>query len=298
MLTASVINHFYAMNAPFAAKNIRRLAETAVGGLRACKIFHCTAPAWSIKTGNPPMTPRHLFFRRVVACTGALQMLALFSVSGQVDPPVERRSSVRIEPRLSEGEQALARARAAANRQNVAQAYAEYGTALRLLPRTGPQYAEALRGFSETGVKLAEQRLAEGRASEADRITREVLRANANYRPALNLLSRLQRSVSQRAPGRRRAEVFPRQHDRRHQARLFGHRPPQGLKNRTSRKWRLERRAPLHGPHPKPPKPLHFPESMAGNRRPGTLHQPSPLWLGLHPLGWPQRLGRLLAGRP
>lgn len=134
------------------------------------------------------MIPRPIFFRRV-ACISALQMLTLFSVLGQVDSSLARRPSVRIESRLSEGEQALARARAAANRQNVGQAYAEYGTALRLVPRTAPQYAEALRGFSESGVKLAQQRLREGRAPEAERIAREVLSANPGYRPALALLA-------------------------------------------------------------------------------------------------------------
>jgi esterase/lipase superfamily enzyme len=84
----------------------------------------------------------------------------------------------------------LARARAAAKKPDLAQAYAEYGIALRLVPRTGPQHDEALRGFSESGVKLAQQRLEEGQASEAERIAREVLKANPGYRRALALLVR------------------------------------------------------------------------------------------------------------
>lgn len=135
------------------------------------------------------MTLCHLSFRRVVVCAGVLQMLALVSVFAQVDPRLTRRPLVPLEARLSEGEQALVRARAAANKQNVAQAYAAYGAALRLVPRTGPQHDEALRGYSESGVKLAQQRLKEGRAPEAERIAREVLSANPGYRPALALLA-------------------------------------------------------------------------------------------------------------
>lgn len=120
-------------------------------------------------------------------------MLALVSVLGQADPRLTRRPSVPIEARLGEGEQALSRARAAANKQNVAQAYAEYGTALRLLPRTGPQHDQALREFSESGVKLAQQRLREGQAAEAERIAREVLSANPSYRPARAFLASISR---------------------------------------------------------------------------------------------------------
>jgi esterase/lipase superfamily enzyme len=120
-------------------------------------------------------------------------MLALVSVFAQVDPRLTRRPFVPLEARLSEGEQALVRARAATNKQNVAQAYAEYGAALRLVPRTGPQRDEALRGYSESGVKLAQQRLKEGRAPEAERIAREVLSANPGYRPALALLASVSR---------------------------------------------------------------------------------------------------------
>lgn len=135
------------------------------------------------------MTLCHSSFRWVVACAGILQMLALGPVFAQVDPRLTRRPSVPLEARLGEGEQALTRARAAAHRQDIGQAYAEYGAALRLAPRTGPQHDEALRGFSETGVKLAQQRLREGRAPEAERIAREVLSANPGYRPALALLA-------------------------------------------------------------------------------------------------------------
>lgn len=144
------------------------------------------------------MTLCHLSLSRVVVFAGVLQMLALGSVFAQVDPRLTRRPLVpRDEARLAEGEQALVRARAAASKENVAQAYAEYGAALRLAPRTGPQRDEALRGFSESGVKLAKQRLKEGQAAEAERIAREVLSANPGYRPASAFLASV-RSLDRR----------------------------------------------------------------------------------------------------
>ena len=75
--------------------------------------------------------------------------------------------------------------------KNFELAYAEYRAALKLAARTGAEHDEALRGFSESGVKLAQQRLKERRAAEAERIAREVLAVNANYRPALEVLAKV-----------------------------------------------------------------------------------------------------------
>ncbi|HMG06502.1 MAG TPA: alpha/beta hydrolase [Chthoniobacterales bacterium] len=123
------------------------------------------------------------------AFVGALQMAALVSVSGQVNPRLTAQPLVRSLT-LTEGEQALVRARAAMKLQNFVLAYREYRSALKLAPRTGLLHDEALRGFSESGVKLAQQRIKEGRAPEAERIAREVLNSNPKYRPALDLLAR------------------------------------------------------------------------------------------------------------
>jgi esterase/lipase superfamily enzyme len=135
------------------------------------------------------MIRRHSFSHwAAAACIGTLQIAALLSVSGQVNPRPSAQPLIRRPLIVAAGEQALVRARAAMKAQNFAQAFTEYGTALKLNPPTGSQHDEALRGFSESGVKLAQQRLKEGRASEAERIAREVLGANPNYRPALALL--------------------------------------------------------------------------------------------------------------
>src|SRR5439155_22765182 len=55
-------------------------------------------------------------------------------------------------------------------------------------PIGSPQHDQALRGFSEAGIKLAQERLGAGRRDEALRIAREVLSERPNYGPALELL--------------------------------------------------------------------------------------------------------------
>ena len=190
------------MNDAFAAKNVRRFAEM---------ILMSHLPDFSIKAGVLlPMIRRHSFSHWVAAaCIGALQMAALISVSGQVNPRLSPQPLVRPQLIVTEGEQALVRARAAMKSQNFAQAYTEYRSALNLTPRTGSQHDEALRGFSESGVKLAEQRLKDGRAPEAERIAREVLSVNPNYRPALDLLARAN-TVKKEMPLVRSAPPSPR----------------------------------------------------------------------------------------
>jgi esterase/lipase superfamily enzyme len=136
------------------------------------------------------MIRRHLFSHWIAAVSvGALQLAALVSVLGQVNPRLPAQPLARRQFIATQGEQALVRARAAMKSQNFVQAYTEYRSALILAPRTGPLHDEALRGFSESGVKLAQQRLKEGRAPEAERIAREVLTSNPAYRPALDLLA-------------------------------------------------------------------------------------------------------------
>ena len=94
----------------------------------------------------------------------------------------------------------LVRARAAMKAGKFATAYAEYRKALNLAARTGTEHDEALRGFSESGVKLAQKRLKEKRTVDAKRIAREVLKVNAGYRPALQVLAQAQRKEKEALP--------------------------------------------------------------------------------------------------
>src|SRR5207244_535279 len=58
---------------------------------------------------------------------------------------------------------------------------------------TANQHDEAVKGFCDSGVKLAEERIAEGKYADAEQIVREVIsdRYDPNCREALNLLAHL-----------------------------------------------------------------------------------------------------------
>src|SRR5437667_3909306 len=73
----------------------------------------------------------------------------------------------------------------------------EFRNALNLLPdavTSANAHDEALAGFCESGVKVAEQNIDEGKFAEAESVLREVLadRYDPNCRPALELLAHLQ----------------------------------------------------------------------------------------------------------
>jgi general secretion pathway protein D len=110
---------------------------------------------------------------------------------------IAEREIARRQASVGQGEAALARGRAALVSNDFAKAHDEYRTAVAALPDTvtgAKLHDEAVRGFAESGVKLAEQRIAEGRQPEAEQIAREVLSAryDPGYRPAAALLEHLQ----------------------------------------------------------------------------------------------------------
>ena len=80
--------------------------------------------------------------------------------------------------------------------KDFARAHDEFRTAVNFLPdalTTADQHDQAVEGFCDSGVKLAEQRIAEGKYAEAEQIVREVVsdRYDPNCREALNLLAHL-----------------------------------------------------------------------------------------------------------
>jgi general secretion pathway protein D len=99
------------------------------------------------------------------------------------------RKREAVEPR---GQEALAAAKVAMDEKNFTLAHEEFRTAVTYLPGTG--HDEAVSGFCDSGVKLAEVRIAEGKYLEAETIVREVVddRYDPNCRPALELLAHLQ----------------------------------------------------------------------------------------------------------
>src|SRR5438105_5248206 len=110
---------------------------------------------------------------------------------------ISKREIERRQAALPRGAEVLARAQAAMRARNYAVAHEEFRRALELLPdavTSGKVHDEALTGFCESGVKVAEQKIADGNFAEAESVLREVLqdRYDPNCRPALELLAHLQ----------------------------------------------------------------------------------------------------------
>ncbi|PZR73535.1 MAG: type II and III secretion system protein [Chthoniobacterales bacterium] len=110
---------------------------------------------------------------------------------------VAAREAARREAALPRGGAALGRAQAAMAEKNYAVAHEEFRIALSNLPDavvSGRAHDEAVAGFCASGIKLAEQKIAQGKYAEAEGLCREMLvdRYDPNYRPALEMLARLQ----------------------------------------------------------------------------------------------------------
>src|SRR6202030_2700919 len=107
------------------------------------------------------------------------------------------REAARRQAALPRGQEALGRAKAAMADGNYTVAHEEFRLALTFLPDaviSEKSHDEALNGFCTSGMKLAEQKAAEGKYGEAEAICREILsnRYDPNCRPAAEMLARLQ----------------------------------------------------------------------------------------------------------
>jgi esterase/lipase superfamily enzyme len=135
------------------------------------------------------VTPGHSILRSDArACVLALQLAAAAAVFGQTALPTPERPLARSLVVAGSAEQALARARAAFAAGDWTGAYVDFRTALKASPTGSPQHDQALHGFSEAGIKLAQEQLSAGRREEARRIAREVLSERPNYDPALEFI--------------------------------------------------------------------------------------------------------------
>jgi general secretion pathway protein D len=110
---------------------------------------------------------------------------------------VAAREVSRRQAALPQGEAALARGKVALSTGNFVVGCEEFRVAVSLLPDAvvgGKAHDEAVSGFCASGIKLAQQRVAEGKYVEAEAICREMLgdRYDPNFRPAAELLARLQ----------------------------------------------------------------------------------------------------------
>src|SRR6267143_3436132 len=109
---------------------------------------------------------------------------------------IAEREVVRRRAHAPHGDQAVARAQAELRRKEFAQAHEDFRLALTYVSdskATGKSYDRAMEGFCESGVRLAEQRIAEGRYADAEVILTEILSAryNPKCKEAATLLTHL-----------------------------------------------------------------------------------------------------------
>ena len=110
---------------------------------------------------------------------------------------IAEREVARRQNGIGKGEAALVQAKVAMEAKDFEGAHEIYRAACDFLPggtTTGGGHEEAVRGFCESGMKLAEQRIAEGKYGEAEQIVREIVsdRYDPNCRPAADLLRHFQ----------------------------------------------------------------------------------------------------------
>src|SRR3954471_1758070 len=126
-----------------------------------------------------------------------LTAIAAGTAIAQNTDSVAEREATRRQAALPRGQEALGRAKAAMAEGNYTVAHEEFGIALTFLPDaliSEKSHDEALNGFCASGLKLAEQKIAEGKYGDAETICREILsnRYDPSCRPAAEMLARLQ----------------------------------------------------------------------------------------------------------
>ncbi len=117
---------------------------------------------------------------RIFRCTISIALLSIFclTAAAQDAEQIAQQEVARRQASLVQGQAALTRAKVAMRERNFAAAHDEYRNALALFPDaviSDGAHQEAVDGFCESGVKLAEQRIAEGRQADAESILREVM---------------------------------------------------------------------------------------------------------------------------
>ncbi len=144
----------------------------------------------------PPSTFRGSVLLLLTLTAGGLASPGSLRAQGAAETAAQREIA-RREAALPQGMEALARGRLALGARNYLQAHEDFRVAVTYLPDavvSGKAHDEAVRGFCESGLKLAEQRVQEGKYAEAEAICRELLSDtyDPNCRPAQALLARLQ----------------------------------------------------------------------------------------------------------
>src|SRR5947208_13980814 len=118
------------------------------------------------------------------------------AIFGQSAERAAEREVARRQAALPRGGEALARAKLAMQEHDYGRAHEEYRLAVAALPDavvSGNDDEDAVRGYCESGLKLAEVRVQQGKYNDAEAICRDVLSSqyDPNYGPAQRLLANL-----------------------------------------------------------------------------------------------------------
>src|SRR5437588_5146138 len=140
---------------------------------------------------------RTIHLSRFGVFTLAVLLVSLGTSNAQNAEGIAQQELERRQAALPRGEEALVRGKSAMQANNFTLAHEEFRRAVNLLPdavTSGKAHDEAVDGFCKSGVKLAEQRIAEGKYADAEFILRECLddRYDPNCRLAAELLAHLQ----------------------------------------------------------------------------------------------------------
>ena len=117
-----------------------------------------------------------IFFLLSLAALWSLATLSL--AAPQNVRAIAEREIARRQAGVFEGQAALERGNLALQAKDFARAHDEFRTAVNFLPdalTTADQHDKAVAGFCESGAKLAEQRIAEGKYAEAEQVVREAV---------------------------------------------------------------------------------------------------------------------------
>jgi len=141
-----------------------------------------------------PARTLRLFVSGVFLSVLALPVSLLFAQDAQ---RMAEREIARREAAMPQGTEALARGKAAMAAKDYVRAHEDFRIAVAYLPDavvSGKAHDDAVAGFCESGMMLAERRVQEGKYAEAEAICRELLgaRYDPDCRPAQLLLARLQ----------------------------------------------------------------------------------------------------------
>ncbi len=127
----------------------------------------------------------------------ALLACSVWTSLGQTVDHISEREIAKRQAAMPQGVDAVARGQQAMKEKNYTLAHDEFRVAVAYLPDavvSGRAHDQAVQGFCESGVHLAEQRIAEGKYAEAEAICREILtdQYNPNCDEAAELLKHLQ----------------------------------------------------------------------------------------------------------